>query len=146
MNVTATRCHHYILITALTGVCQLAHGDRPWHYFGVVTNILDVTHVTFEGERIGFGGDFRSRTAPLAGIAAPEKGSPEEKTLLAILEKTLLGKRVNVCDWIDGGESRYASIYVTNDPQHFAPKDNVNLMLIKGRGSRGSAEDATHTK
>jgi len=67
----------------------------------------------------------------LDGIIAPEKGSPEEAVLLNVLKRTLLNKKVNVNEYLNGATSFGGSIYVTDDPKRFAPEDNVNLMLVR---------------
>jgi len=139
LSPSVARCHRYIFFAVLMGICRMAHGDRAERYSGVVTNVLDATHVMLGSVRLGDRYDI-SRTATLVGIAAPEKGSPEEAALLAILEKTLLGKRVTVRDRMDGSRLCGASIYVAEDKWPFKPEDNVNLMLLREGFARWSGE------
>ena len=119
---------------ALTSVCQMAHGTVNWRYRSIVTNILDTTHIVIDARRDTDPNskiEFYGGPVLLDGIAAPEKGSPEEKTLLDVLKRTLLNKKVNVKELLDCGESRGGSVYVTDDPRRRASEDNVNLMLVR---------------
>ena len=120
-------------VAVFAGVCQMAQGTIEISYSAIVTNVPGATHVTLDGMRARFGDwvNHQSRTVQLEGIVAPEKGSPEEAALLDILRKTLLGRRVNVVDLLDSGESRGASIYVSDDPKRLEVEDNVNLMLFR---------------
>ena len=130
-----------LTIVALTSICQMVCGTTEWRYRLVVTNVLDATHVIVDWRRHPYS-EFAMSLGPvlLDGIAAPEKGSLEGEALLNILKKTLLGKQVNGVELLDGGESRGASLYVTDDPRRRAPEDNVNLMLVREGFARYSGE------
>jgi hypothetical protein len=109
----------------------MAHGSLELRYSSVVTNILDATHVMLADGYYDFGRmPSNGGLVPLDGIAALEEGSPEEKALLDILEKTLLNKKVYVFQIIDGN-LRHVSIYVTDDSRRRTIEDNVNLMLVR---------------
>jgi len=118
----------------------MAHGTVERRYSSVVTNVLDSIHVMIDERRDGplvFSGG----TVQLDGIATPKKGSPEEKALLDILKKRLLGKQVNVKELTDGGTSRGVSVYYAIEgKRRFAPEDNVNIMLVREGFARYSEE------
>ena len=100
------------------------------HYSTVVTNVPDTNRATF-GKRLFHVRMSPGYIAPLDGIAAPEKGSPEEEELHGVLDEMLLGKWVNVVECRSKDTSFGYSIYVTDDPQRFVPEDNINLMLVR---------------
>jgi len=109
----------------------MAYGTQEWRYSGVVAKVLDSTHVMIDERHHGILVLGRGSPVPLDGIVAPEKGSPEDKALRDVLEKTLLGKKVNVIEITDMGTSHGISVYVTDDSRRRAPEDNVNLMLVR---------------
>jgi len=112
----------------------MAHGTVERTYFSVVINVPDANHVTFGERQLGDTRRIPPGDPPvqLDGIAVPEKGSPEEKMLRDVLEKTLLGKQVNVKEVTDMGTSRGASVYYAIEgTRRYALENNVNIMLVR---------------
>ena len=65
------------------------------------------------------------------GIEMPPRDSLEAKNLQHVLEKALVGKRVNVVELLETDRSRGGSVYVTDDPRRYAKEDNINLRLVR---------------
>jgi endonuclease YncB( thermonuclease family) len=103
-------------------------------YHTVVTNVIDSDKVAVDGRRSGspYGIVLYGDTVVLLdGIAPLEVGHPEQENLVNILKGSLLGKKVNVVEFLDTGRSRGGSVYITDDPRRFSKEDNINLRLIR---------------
>ena len=137
-NDCVTHLRHFfcrgICVVLCIGFQQAVLGTTLRHarYHTVVTNILDDKRIAIEGRRLP-NGIILNVDIPvvLNGIEIPQRDSLAAKTFQNVLEKILVGKRVNVVELLETDRSRGGSIYVTDDFKRFSKEDNINLMLIR---------------
>ena len=123
-----------ICVALSVGFQQAALGTtlRNARYHTVVTSILDDQKIAIEGRKLP-NGIVLNVDIPvvLDGIEMPQRDSLEAKNLQHVLEKALVGKRVNVVELLETDRSRGGSVYVTDDPRRYAKEDNINLRLVR---------------
>jgi hypothetical protein len=109
-----------------------AYGTLTIRYHTTVTNILGANKIAIDDRRSQSGFVLHGNTVvPLDGLASVEEDSQHEIDIRGVLEDKLLGKKVNIIEFLDMGQSRGGSVYVTDDPRRYAKEDNINLRLVR---------------
>ena len=116
--------------------------SRHARYHSVVTNILDGERIAISSRIFPQGFIFdHGNIVRIDGITAPEASHPDRQELMETLGQMLLGKKVNIVERLESGESQGGSIYITDDPQCFDKHDNLNLRLIRNGLAKWNGEN-----